>query len=106
MNDLCWTLIFLGHWDEAQRVIATAESADGLGADEVLRATVAFLAALRGDTEVSRAHADLPGLRGSEDPRALVAALVVDAFLAAASGYDTDPWRSPITFSDTSGPSG
>jgi tetratricopeptide (TPR) repeat protein len=90
VENLAWTLIYLGDWDEAERVLAAALSVDGLETEDEVHSTVAFLAALRGDTATWEAHADLPVMRGSEDPQARVSALVADAFLAAALGQHTD----------------
>jgi tetratricopeptide (TPR) repeat protein len=87
VNNLVWTLMFLGEWDEAQVSLLSAASEPGSETYEPMLATLALLAALRGDTDDSRAHSDLPGLRGSEDPQDRLTALVTDAFLAESLGH-------------------
>jgi tetratricopeptide (TPR) repeat protein len=75
----------LGAWAEAERLLREAVEVDGLDDDDPTMATVAWLAALRGDP--TRARSILEGLRdmrASEDAQSRAALQGVDALIAAA----------------------
>jgi hypothetical protein len=83
-------LLLVGEWDDAHRVLHETINTDQLG-DLGIRGVIASLmAALRGDLVDAAAYAELPGLRGSEDPQDQSGTALCDAFLAASQSRYAD----------------
>jgi class 3 adenylate cyclase/tetratricopeptide (TPR) repeat protein len=83
-------LLLVGEWDDAHRVLHETINTDQLG-DLGIRGIIASLmAVLRGDLVDAAAYAELPGLRGSEDPQDQSGTALCDAFLAASQSRYAD----------------
>jgi len=77
-------LILAGEWDEAKRVLRQAMDEDGMDVEEEVRANWAALAALRGDLDTARDHADAEELRRSDDGQIVILVACLDALIAYA----------------------
>jgi class 3 adenylate cyclase/tetratricopeptide (TPR) repeat protein len=77
--------VLAGGWAQAAATMDAAYERFGSISDD-LGASMALLAAARGDVEAARAHADLPAFRQSEDPQDRSVPRLLDAFIALAEG--------------------
>ncbi|MGH3470969.1 MAG: ATP-binding protein, partial [Nocardioidaceae bacterium] len=88
ISNLSAALIFMGEWDEAERVLRESQARDHFPVDTlrygVTGLYAAVLPALRGDLETAERLAQLPQLRASEDPQDQNAVTMFKVMLSVA----------------------